>query len=402
MRKISIFNIAADIAARAIRRLRKKTFMPYFSALIFVYIFIIHYLGDKPVTHICYNYALICYFSGGSTNESRKKKKKAERRFHCLDERKKMIYNIHNLRNTLYIGNGIMKKNNKPIFDTMVIDTGRVCLYKTCSPYPDYEVGLNWMNSDYPFLHKHDHWEILLVNSGSLQHVLNGEKTIMNMGELCLLRPNDEHCLFINAENTTHTTFLITKEYIRKILANYSDGLYEETLHGPNPLCAQISEEMLMNITNAAMNFKSYKLKVEHKVFYTKIIINKILNILIEAATPMLSNNPEWMTNFLLLLNNPYLDTTDLVKLASFTPYSYSRLAHIFKDITGRTIKEYCNHVKIKHAKELLRCSDMTIGEICVKLNFESFSYFHRLFKNLTGYTPNEYRKMSVPLNDME
>ena len=54
---------------------------------------------------------------------------------------------------------------------------------------------------------------------------------------------------------------------------------------------------------------------------------------------------------------------------------------------------EYINHVKILHAIDLLRTSNLTVEEISYKLNFTSASYFIRVFKKHNGNTPNEERQ---------
>ena len=44
-------------------------------------------------------------------------------------------------------------------------------------------------------------------------------------------------------------------------------------------------------------------------------------------------------------------------------------------------------------AKRQLAYTDLTIAEICYKLNFEDPSYFSRFFRRETGMTPNVFRK---------
>lgn len=70
-----------------------------------------------------------------------------------------------------------------------------------------------------------------------------------------------------------------------------------------------------------------------------------------------------------------------------------SYLCREFKKNTGKTIGEYINERKISEAKRLLRATDQSLVEISDTLGFSSQSYFHRVFKRLTGYTPTEYRE---------
>lgn len=292
-----------------------------------------------------------------------------------------------------------MNKNTDVLTDKpQAIDTGLICLYRTCSPYPDHDLGFNWMNFDYPYYHSHDYWEIILVSSGKIQHTVNGQQQILETGACCLLRPIDSHKLNSLADvPCQHMSFLITCDYMKTLLSTYSPNAYNDLINKSGALRIRLPEYKLIEIVNAGMNCKSYKLSIEQKVYCAKIIVHDLLNSILKDANSTLSNNPEWLTNFLFILNNPYLDTSNMNTLANYTPYSYSHLAHVFKSITGRTIIEYCNHVKIFHAQELLKSSDMSVSEICDKLHFESFSYFHRLFKRITNVSPSDYRKSNTP-----
>lgn len=70
-----------------------------------------------------------------------------------------------------------------------------------------------------------------------------------------------------------------------------------------------------------------------------------------------------------------------------------SYLCREFKKNTGKTIGEYINERKISEAKRLLRATDQSLVEISDTLGFSSQSYFHRVFKKMTGVTPTEYRE---------
>ena len=68
----------------------------------------------------------------------------------------------------------------------------------------------------------------------------------------------------------------------------------------------------------------------------------------------------------------------------------------LFKQYTGKTIVSYLNDLKLIRAKELLRNTDYTIGEIAVDLNYESVSSLNHNFKRFTGLTPTEFRKSTL------
>jgi len=64
----------------------------------------------------------------------------------------------------------------------------------------------------------------------------------------------------------------------------------------------------------------------------------------------------------------------------------------LIKKETGKSSKEYIQNKIIDIAKTKTFDSDKTVNEIAYELGFKYPQHFTRLFKNVTGFTPNEYR----------
>lgn len=72
---------------------------------------------------------------------------------------------------------------------------------------------------------------------------------------------------------------------------------------------------------------------------------------------------------------------------------STSWLSTKFKEEVGVGISDYLNNIRIQHAKKLFDEKDYMIYEVSEKVGFSSSQYFSRIFKQLTGQTPNEYKR---------
>lgn len=70
----------------------------------------------------------------------------------------------------------------------------------------------------------------------------------------------------------------------------------------------------------------------------------------------------------------------------------YSWFRRIFKDYTGFSPARYKLEIKIGKAKELLAHTNLSSQEVAYQTGFESPSYFNRAFKKITGQTPRDYR----------
>jgi len=67
----------------------------------------------------------------------------------------------------------------------------------------------------------------------------------------------------------------------------------------------------------------------------------------------------------------------------------------MIKKETGKSAKEYIQNKVINIAKNNMFNSDKTVGEIANELGFKYPQHFSRMFKNETGFTPNEYRSLN-------
>jgi len=67
----------------------------------------------------------------------------------------------------------------------------------------------------------------------------------------------------------------------------------------------------------------------------------------------------------------------------------------LIKKETGKSAKEYIQNKIIDIAKNKTFDADKTVNEIAYELGFKYPQHFSRMFKNETGYTPNEYRSLN-------
>ncbi|RFB76577.1 GlxA family transcriptional regulator [Methylovirgula sp. 4M-Z18] len=64
-----------------------------------------------------------------------------------------------------------------------------------------------------------------------------------------------------------------------------------------------------------------------------------------------------------------------------------------FKTATGLTPIEYCQHVRIGKARELLEFTKRSIDQVAWSVGYEDAGAFRRLFHRIVGLSPGEYRR---------
>lgn len=92
------------------------------------------------------------------------------------------------------------------------------------------------------------------------------------------------------------------------------------------------------------------------------------------------------------LLYENFLTKREIGFYAHELNVSENYLTRCVKKVTQRLPKQHINEMVIFHSKILLQDVSKDIGEVAFELNFSDPSYFGRLFKEVTGQTPSEYR----------
>ena len=78
---------------------------------------------------------------------------------------------------------------------------------------------------------------------------------------------------------------------------------------------------------------------------------------------------------------------------AKISGYEKSAFCRIFKQATDTSFHQYLSQYRIKMACILLAESDKTVSEVAEKTGFGELKTFCRVFKQIKGITPSEYRK---------
>ncbi len=80
----------------------------------------------------------------------------------------------------------------------------------------------------------------------------------------------------------------------------------------------------------------------------------------------------------------------ELASVSFFSPYHFHR---IFSAVTGESVFEFTNRLRLEKVAKLLKLSKDSIAEIAYRCGFSSPSTLSRSFKHYFGVSPSTYRK---------
>ena len=92
-----------------------------------------------------------------------------------------------------------------------------------------------------------------------------------------------------------------------------------------------------------------------------------------------------------IALNKNLKLSADDISKELFT--SRTQLHRKIKALTGMSITEYFNHIRVEKAKELLESTNLTISEIAYEIGYQDISYFSKTFKKAYDISPSMFRK---------
>lgn len=102
----------------------------------------------------------------------------------------------------------------------------------------------------------------------------------------------------------------------------------------------------------------------------------------------------------LIILKIGRLETDENFLLSNFLSNAlhrdYSALSKAFSQNENMTLEQYYILQKIEKVKELLFNNDFTLTEIAIHMGYKSVQHLSSQFKNSTGYTPTEFKKLEV------
>lgn len=226
-------------------------------------------------------------------------------------------------------------------------------------------------------MHSHDEWELVLCLSGQCTLLLGDESIPLTPGVIVCQPPHVPHGF--------------------------------TTASGYQDMCVRISgfvppagEGAAVFQDDAAQRFRTL-LQLLHESFVQREPHREaIIAALWEALYQLLiswsarSARPTAVTRLIhemvLHLSDPAWELSEHIARSGYCP---DHLRRRFKKETGMTPSAYLTQLRVEHAQRLLALSDRggyTIKQIGLMSGFHDPYYFSRVFKKVTGVSPNEYQ----------
>jgi len=119
-------------------------------------------------------------------------------------------------------------------------------------------------------------------------------------------------------------------------------------------------------------------------------VMNRYIDSIFEFADV---KNADIIRKSVLYMRGSFARKITLEDVAREVSLSPAYFGKVFKQEMGCSPSAYLNRLRIERARQLLLQSDLQLVEIANILGFEDQSYFTKVFKRLSGVSPNRFRK---------
>lgn len=252
-----------------------------------------------------------------------------------------------------------------------------------------------------PKYHYHNSFEIMIIQSGNIEVMLN-----------CILKTITHGSIIMIGCNLPHSIIRLSDDFIGIIIHFHPKTLLMEVESISSPL------DYSQFILNCKYGYKFSFSKTYNKVVNLSNMLQKtdgflkmsyffhLLHILsTDTQIELLVTNPEMQlpnskhpyntsTNrALYYLYQHFQEQISLDEIATYANQNPSALCRAFKRAYRFTLFEFINRLRIEKACQLLRNSDINITEIAYQVGYNTFSHFSSQFLKITKITARKYRE---------
>lgn len=248
---------------------------------------------------------------------------------------------------------------------------------------------------------RHDFWELLYVDRGSLQ-VTAGERSLhLSRGQLIFHAPGEFHALSAVgvAPDLVVASFLCDGEAMEQFR-----GLVDFAGQEERALLGRMVAESGAAFSTPLGDPRTPRLERREGAPFggEQLLCAALEELLIRLArrrsspAPRRPAQPEGSPLFAQVAD--YLEgrldqNLTLEQICQDNLAGRSQLQKLFHSRTGGGVMEYFHGRKLQAARRMIREGRMNFTQIAASLGFQSVHYFSRRFKAATGMSPSEYAR---------
>ena len=260
--------------------------------------------------------------------------------------------------------------------------------------------------------HIHDHFQIWYVLEGNFRHIVNGNTYEHRKDELLIIPPYITHAidtsdaspdlefafcdladnfldLFPEGQEKTNLFYLT---YIRPLAYNAVSFSPFLAFSGEDARQMRAIYIRLVNEYSRGEHMSTSYIRTDLIRLFTIISLKYSSMVTEEKKDDLYRQYKNALAHALDYIDAHYTESISVSDVCSIALMSASSFSYVFKQLTGQTLIEYINAMRIRRAVELLESSSLAVKDIGWKCGFSDPTHFRRIFKRHMGMLPKQYQ----------
>ena len=231
----------------------------------------------------------------------------------------------------------------------------------------------------------HHHGELAYVVKGCVSLTVDGEVYTVNAGELAILFPY-----------LTHSYEPAPEAEVILLLFDPAATAFDNTLLKKKPVCCRAPGEALHPMIDRAVSMHRMGRR-KTAMAYLNAVLGELLEVLQLEDRDNASDNVT--VQVLSYCAEHFAEKITVKKIADALYISPSYVSKIFAQKLHYGFREYINALRVHKAQALLKERNKKIFQIMTECGFQNQSSFNRIFREVCGISPREFRNAARKQN---
>lgn len=207
-----------------------------------------------------------------------------------------------------------------------------------------------------------------------------------DVGDVVVVNSSVMHDLSTAVDRVDYDCLIIDKDFCEQY------GFFVDETH---------IEEVVKEKGLVELNEKIKWLLSEKPEYYEPEVIACLINIMTILFRGHINDSVDYDTNKNLTMvkagikyiGKHFKEQIGVEDVSGNVGYSKYYFSRCFKEVTGCTVNEYINKVRINYADKKFREEKMSVSDVATLCGFSDISYFTKIFKKYTGTLPSKVEK---------
>lgn len=161
----------------------------------------------------------------------------------------------------------------------------------------------------------------------------------------------------------------------------------------PSMHLSQSNPRSYDNQQTLMLNLAFNKQRSLDKRLESRGILLLLMSRFVSKAVPEIGTEDERIRSCISYIRRHIYEAINITGLTGIAGVSKDHLIRLFKKECGMTPIKYINLKKIERAQLLLTTEKIAVKEVGYLLGFSDITYFNRVFRNITGKSPTQFRQ---------